>query len=434
VSSYTEGRERISGEQAAVGKKKQSTVENAKNKALEAAQKKKWDAMPAAERRRLYGESGSYLDVKLSPAEKNSATAAAMKDFGAASEGDAAARTLAKEEEDKANRAINAAAIDEQDNSYARQVAEAKTRETKEDIKNQFLDPAANVARGAPSMTADNMKRFLDPESGDFDAGLEADFEALESRQRLADHARMNSDLQNMNYGGALRAGTELFGGIIGGKPRGEAPDPGAMVAGQLLAAAAQTGGDLLGGWLRGAANERAAEAAAKGAGAWADIKNERERERIMNEAGGELDAANARNVQTAAGMMDGSVQAADGAERAMAGIGASGMDGSSNMTRNIEYAQDAESARKQLQFDIMGNDAAALESSMARSFSDLSQNKAGAMASAWGAEMGGRNAALSNEYAARSKFEFDNQPGPGEWQAAMENAELRRVKRLGGG
>jgi hypothetical protein len=74
----------------------------------------------------------------------------------------------------------------------------------------------------------------------------------------------------------------------------------------------------------------------------------------------------------------------------AQAAMGSSGISGSKNMERNLQYGMDRADAEAQLQFDIMGNNAQQVENSMAQSFDQLTRNKAGAMIDAYTGTQGG--------------------------------------------
>jgi hypothetical protein len=125
-------------------------------------------------------------------------------------------------------------------------------------------------------------------------------------------------------------------------------------------------------------------------AGAMAEAGNIQARRDLMNQANSQFDQMNMMNAAQGARMGDAAIGQAGQFANAQAAIGNSGISGSKNMERNLQYGKDRADAEAQLQFDIMGNNAQQVENSMAQSFDQLTQNKAGAMIDAYTGTQGG--------------------------------------------
>jgi hypothetical protein len=154
--------------------------------------------------------------------------------------------------------------------------------------------------------------------------------------------------------------------------------------------------GDAAGGALRGWGNAVAAEGAATQAGAFAEARNEQARQGMMEQAGRDMRDMNAQNAATGLQLTDSAIAQANAFGTGMQGIDSSGIEGSANMERNLQYGQSKADAAEQMQYDMMNNAADDYSKGMAASFSDLSQAKAGAMAGAWTGSMREANNALT--------------------------------------
>jgi hypothetical protein len=182
--------------------------------------------------------------------------------------------------------------------------------------------------------------------------------------------------------------------------------------------------GDVIGqGFATNAAGTQASQAM-NTAGIMADAANNRAQQGVVegaNQANRDLNT----NIQGAAlGMADSAIAQANSFESGMQGIGMSGISGSKNMERNLQYGQDRAEAENDLQFALMGNQAQDIEDSMVGSFDQLSQNKADAMVGAYNNSMGQSVADLFNQRQETSQAAFNTQNGPNDEEAAILGQE----------
>jgi hypothetical protein len=212
-------------------------------------------------------------------------------------------------------------------------------------------------------------------------------------------------DMRAGNYGSSMR---NISDGIIGSIYAGRAKKNGGLTDKQIDDSAAwkaafgwlgEAAGDAGGGTLRAFGMQDAGDAAAAQAGLLAENRNKEARAGLLKEAEARTDAMNVENANTTAGMTDSAIARAGEYESAMQGIDSSGVEGSANMQRNLDYGQSRAEAAEQLQYDMMGNRAQELNDAMVNSFSDLSQNKAAAMTGAWGNSVRGQSDALTQNY-----------------------------------
>jgi hypothetical protein len=155
------------------------------------------------------------------------------------------------------------------------------------------------------------------------------------------------------------------------------------------------------------AAGQEAANGAAENAGAMADARNAWMRERVMSGAGDAARDMNLQNAARTAAMTDGAIADQSAYDTGMRSIGMSGIEGSANMERNLQYGMDRADAERQLEYSIMGNSAADFSRSLAGSFGDLSQNKADAMRDAFSGYMGQAAADNAAQWARTSQADY---------------------------
>jgi hypothetical protein len=204
------------------------------------------------------------------------------------------------------------------------------------------------------------------------------------------------------------------------------ASDMGAGSGGTLAAGViGKNIGDMAGGLLRIGEFQSAGEAAANRAGALAEARNEQARGRIMGEAGELAEGMNARNAAQTAAMTDNAIAASSGFERGMEGIDASGIEGSENMERNLQYGKSRAEAQEEMRYEMMNREAAGLQTDMANSFSDLSRDKAAAMTAAWGDAVGGANAELTGRRVDTANAVMALAPTKNDKAAVLEEARL---------
>ena len=182
--------------------------------------------------------------------------------------------------------------------------------------------------------------------------------------------------------------------------------------------------GDAVGSISAGAMAVTEALAAGTVAENRAELQNELARADTI--AAGELQAQGMnRQAEAQAGQMtDNAIAQANAFDAGMQGIGMSGIEGSGNMERNLQYGQDRADAAEQLAFDAQRAEGEGLERSMANTFSDLSQYKAGAIADAVSGSMGNF---ADNQFANRqaaSEAEFAAQPTPNDYNKVIVDAE----------
>jgi hypothetical protein len=148
------------------------------------------------------------------------------------------------------------------------------------------------------------------------------------------------------------------------------------------------------------------AGAAAAQAGAMADARNGHAREAVMRQAGTAARDMNLQNAAQTAAMTDSAIANRNAYESGMADIGMSGIDGSANMERNLQYGKSRAEAEQQMQYELMGNEAADLSGSMAQSFGELSQGKTRDMQSAWSEVVTGAKEANTAQWMAQNAEE----------------------------
>jgi hypothetical protein len=256
----------------------------------------------------------------------------------------------------------------------------------------------------------------IDALMADPDAGAYLQKENIKSRD--ADNAvkqrRLTGDLKAGNFGTGLVSGVNK---ALNGAGKQGLPEGG--IASLLL----QNAGDIGGGLLRAAGLGKSANNAAEQAGVMADAQNDQIRNQLIENAKREAEGMNASNAAAAAGMADSANAAAFSAERQQAAIADSGIEGSSNMGRNVEYGLDREEAQARLQYDMMAQGARDMSGRLANSFSELSQNKAGAMRGAWNNAVSSFGQNLTNEYIAQGEYAMENQTTMADDQKALMEA-----------
>jgi hypothetical protein len=238
--------------------------------------------------------------------------------------------------------------------------------------------------------------------------------ENLAAMQTAAMQARASGETKAGNLGNALGLLTE---GLV------EDEDGNIGGAGRLGVYAAKNAGDIAGGVLRAGGWAAKADEAANMAGAMAEAQNSHARAALMGQAGEAADAMNLRNMARTGEMTDAAVANAGAFESGMQGIDMSGIEGSENMERNLQYGKSRSEAQADLQYEMMNQEARGLENSMARSFSDLSQGKAGAMRDAWGQSIGRSQADLTALYQDTAAQQMALQPTANDEAALLAEA-----------
>jgi hypothetical protein len=157
---------------------------------------------------------------------------------------------------------------------------------------------------------------------------------------------------------------------------------------------------------LKTLSDQSAANEAAGYAGAMRDAQNDRARADLMGQAGQAARDMNLQNAAQGAAMTDSAIANQGAYDMGMQSIGMSGIEGSANMERNLQYGMDRADAEQRLQYEIMGNGAEDLSNSLAQSFGDLSQGKAAATQGAWSDSMTQAGQANAAQWAAQSAAE----------------------------
>jgi hypothetical protein len=251
-----------------------------------------------------------------------------------------------------------------------------------------------------PTMTSRRLKTLADIEK------IQADPEASQvygaAREKVTQkHMQsfmtdMQGGMKTGSWGQAARGATMGLGAALGA----ESPTAQAVVG--LAGDAAAVAGDVVGGYLHGMGQAEQAGTAMTKAGAMAEAGNIQARNSLVNDANSAYGQMNSANAAAGAGMTDAAIGQAGAFESGMAAIGSSGISGSGNMKRNLQYGQDRADAQEQLQFDLMGSQAQGVQDAMVNSFDELSNNKAGAMSDAYGGTLTGlinQDRAITQDY-----------------------------------
>jgi hypothetical protein len=92
-------------------------------------------------------------------------------------------------------------------------------------------------------------------------------------------------------------------------------------------------------------------------------------------------------------------------------------------MERNLQYGKSRSEAARDMEHQMMGQEAQGLGDSLVQSFGDLPQSKAGAMRAAWGGSIAGNSAALSEGYRQTGAEVMKFQPSRNDAEAVVEQA-----------
>ena len=242
---------------------------------------------------------------------------------------------------------------------------------------------------------------------------LKAGIQGLNDRTKAANQQQLQNGLKN----GSLGAG--LASTIVSGATT----EAGAAFGTPMLSAAVQGVGDLVGGVLQGMSRSSRANAAMNQAGAMAEAQNIQARRQLMEQADSQFGQMNEMNAVAGARMGGAAIGQAGQFENAAAAIGQSGISGSKNMERNLQYGRDRADAEQQLQFDLMGNSAEQVQNSMAQSFDELSQGKAGAMIDAFTGTAGSLIAQQNASKTAMGEQDRQLRPAKGDVQQVVIDA-----------
>ena len=248
-----------------------------------------------------------------------------------------------------------------------------------QELKKILTDPQALIN----DWNAGNKEKFDALMQNEAAAGvLGPGVEKLAAMQTAANQARARGESAAGNYGDRLGRITE---GLV------EDENGNIDRAGRAGVYLAKNAGDIAGGLVR--------------AGGWA------------------AKADQAANMARTGEMTDAAVADAGAFERGMQGIDMSGIEGSGNMERNLQYGKSRGEAQAEMQYEMMNQEAQGLENSMARSFSELSQGKAGAMQDAWGRSIGQSQADLTALYQDTAAEQMALQPTRADEAALLAEA-----------
>ena len=191
--------------------------------------------------------------------------------------------------------------------------------------------------------------------------------------------------------------------------------------------------GDAAGGALRAYGWASQANEAANLAGAMADARNTQAQRGIMDSAKQAAKGMNLQNAARTAAMTDSAIANQSAFDMGMQSIGMSGIEGSANMERNLQYGKSNAEAAEQMQYDMMNAEAEGLANSMAKSFSDLSQRRAGAEAGAFSDYMNQYGANNAAQWAAESQADYKfTLEDMAEWeQAEVEAAGVQGAEEV---
>jgi hypothetical protein len=145
-----------------------------------------------------------------------------------------------------------------------------------------------------------------------------------------------------------------------------------------------------------------------------------------MAEAGNEqarADAVNLQNEARGAALADSAIAAGSAFGSGMQNIDSSGIEGSGNMERNLQYGKSRSEAARDMEHAMMGQEAQGLGDSLVQSFGDLSQSKAGAMQAARGGSIAGNSAALSEGYRQTGAEVMKFQPSRNDAEAVVDQS-----------
>ena len=215
-------------------------------------------------------------------------------------------------------------------------------------------------------------------------AVYEKEQEKLQQMHMQSFMTDMQGGMKTGSWGQAARGATLGLGAALGA----ESSTAQGFVG--LLGDAAALAGDIGGGYLHGMNQADEARSAMTKAANLAEAGNIQARNQLVKDANSAYGQMNSANAAAGANMTDAAIGQAGAFESGMQAIGSSGISGSGNMKRNLQYGQDKADAQEQLQFELMGNQAQGVQDAMVNSFDELSNNKAGAMADAYAGTLGG--------------------------------------------
>jgi hypothetical protein len=245
----------------------------------------------------------------------------------------------------------------------------------------------------------------------------------VQSLRQEANQSQARSGMKTSDWGqGLVQAGQAVGEGLGIGLNMG----PAGLETLDMLG---RNAGDIGGGLLRTQGQANAAQSASGLAGAMADAQNERAQQSVIAGAENAADQMNLQARQMSANLTGSAIGQKNAFERGAQAIGMSGIEGSDNMTRNLQYGQDRADAGEQLAYDIAGAQTDMLQDSMVQSFDSLSQSKLASMQNAFNGSLQGAGNALTAERARVSQYAYDTQPGVNDYYAALMAAMESPVK-----
>jgi hypothetical protein len=262
----------------------------------------------------------------------------------------------------------------------------------------------------------------------------------LAQRYGQTEGIRLGAEMQAGNYGDNFAGmGADLFakrteardekGNLLYGDDGNPIINKEYGWGSKIAAKVGQNIGDAAGGAFRAFGWASQANEAANRAGAMAEAGNEQARRGIMESAEQAAKGMNLQNAARGAAMTDSAIANRSAFDMGMQSIGMSGIEGSANMERNLQYGKSNAEAAEQMRYDMMNAEAEGLGNSMAKSFSDLSYGKSQAMQEAWGNSVGGNRAGLTGLYGRRDAEAAKIQPTRDEIEAIEAEAGLIAAK-----
>jgi hypothetical protein len=248
-----------------------------------------------------------------------------------------------------------------------------------------------DAARGITNAKREEVAAWLKSDAGrEANAQYNHDWQELRSRDLAVRQHGVETNRKNMNFGSAINSATltdsRKAGNVIGG-------------------AITATLGDALGGAIRGLDQGYAAAGAARTARAMQNAQNEHARNDIVAQGDAAAQDMNFAARGTSAQMTDNAIAQANSFESGMQGIGASGIEGSANMERNLQYGQSRADAQEQMQYDMMSDQAGDLSNEMAHSFSNLSQMTQQAGTNALNGSINAADAAYNADWTGNGEY-----------------------------
>jgi hypothetical protein len=250
-------------------------------------------------------------------------------------------------------------------------------------------------------------------------------FTQAETKRRLQEgqvkREAMQSDVARQLYGSAIAKAV----------PRDFLNDDSPLTR-QLINWGIDTAGsgvDALSTWLLKAPGwESESETAAQKAGAQAEIRNTIERRRLMDQAERDMGEMNRDSRRAAMQMTDGAINQSNAYGLGRQAAAMSGVSGSGNMERNLDYSRDMADAQNQLAYDMMNGQANDYSKAMAYSFGELSAYKGRQMAAGWADSV--RGLSQQDDLIQRGTQQHIQQIQPGSMDYQLMVQEMAKAAR----